>query len=1624
VVTPAKALEQIASVEVVDDLDRKKDGQLLLSPEDEKKLSDIRVELPELQNIVSEYLRLRASKTSPFNFFEENSVENTEDKKAFLKLSKEELRALFDETGRKMADKSAIKETIRERFLKEDVPLKEILEHVRIIKSLSDEIEKYEKDHTVAHEVHTDKVLEGTDCLSRSEINSHVKSLREDIEMYSGNWLKRKINKSKIAACRSSIEHLSDASKELIIEATKKPDRYKIEREESDERELIASKLKSLVVKRMSAGIDAMKRADMPMDGKDTEYFHGEILANLKKKIEATIASDRRAMDIPPETVAECLEIAKQALQLENGGSHWNDSYQLRVQIDNKIPGNYSVQNEFEHVMRREYYFTEIINFINNAPFTEETKPIIDAYKKCLDDLKGKRDYLYDVPADIRKLGSKITDAEPSEIVKNALDHIVNDGRDDLHFEDWDRLTGDPLWIERLGKEKIKYADNLLKREAGQYLRDLQKEEEEHQERDSVNKRERIGAKFIRFHTEEDTPLVVMNMYRDYGYNSPVRTMKVGTVKLLQSLSAETLERISASAPAGFMEAVNLIRANPEDFDHVVRDKDFKEVVGVSQEVDKFVGQMALHYLGSADVREQIFAACTLQGLSTWPPEAYEVIKQTLLKTQDQKLTAVLVKTCEARYDDPDSYGILLENFDVLSPTAKEKIRDKIPSILSHLVVTDHESVKDGFYSSLSAILGLPSGDIKRTLAVLYKMRQVNYSHRIDDETIVDAIKMSAVPGALEFLISFIEMGYSFKSVDKDALLEALPRASQVLSDYTFVNKLYPSSYLNNVIKEGKLRDAFEYFSDQIRYSNSYYDIYVKMEELVKSDTIDPVMMRKATDVIYVLRKDSFGADVSSEQFYAAILDTIDRPEKIKELRAILVDESIPESIRGIIKSEFFKLITMPDALVKIKIYTKIASDITRSPSQEIQRLREPLLRELISADDPVARYAEIENVFIKNNLPIAGRVYAIFEILYPTKKIEAMLSTSSSPVLKGVGPRRRSDIFYKDLLNVHIKSANRSLLQYIQFLTENEGLLSKVESIGPETLNSSEKKKLKILLDKFDTLFENSSLIQNDGTAKEVDLKERYEEIKKQLSVKEGQTLHERIAEMFLKPLNIDSLEEVKNISMEAIASADKRNRAQVEDTGGHFDLSAGDLLKGINDLYIENILQNGSVAREFLGADSASDATPFDTDVSMISEQDGKLGFAEKVDSSIARSYGKILFAIRDRGQFQHTKSGEKSSYEPGKFELFKTSVAGERHYGIRTGFPATEIDFIIEKGRVDDNVSDRVCHAIAENGYYVPIVNDGGEVIFTPQQFDEYRKIFSGLERFGGGAFVFEAHDDESIKNLKKEVRSNSVEVEKLNGNIRSEIESALKGSGITLKEEYSASIIGAELVDTGSTGRKTNLAGSFDFDFSLKLDEADFLNAAGLSGKIGKLLVAEEVDVKAHQNGYYQLRAKNVTGIGEAKFKKPIDIDIGFTRKSDLAVFGSHDAVREKLTWIESHIGKDAYETTIANILLAKEKLKEDHAYKKLEDGGLGGIGVENWILAHHGNIEQAFRSFRDAAYVGEKQLPLDEFAKKYKIIDPGVNVKFLRHDNFIQNLKPEGYKAMLEVIDKFLTSNKA
>lgn len=509
---------------------------------------------------------------------------------------------------------------------------------------------------------------------------------------------------------------------------------------------------------------------------------------------------------------------------------------------------------------------------------------------------------------------------------------------------------------------------------------------------------------------------------------------------------------------------------------------------------------------------------------------------------------------------------------------------------------------------------------------------------------------------------------------------------------------------------------------------------------------------------------------------------------------------------------------------------------------------------------------------------------------------------------------------------------------------------------------------------------------------------------------------LPDRIVRMYCGFIGINTVAEAKQYMQQKVEEANKRNRKNSR----NFKLEDGDLVKGIGRIdFLSKILQNGSLSKEYLGASAGSDATPLDTDVSMVRKN-------PSLASLEAKEYGPIFFVLKNRdNRFQITRNSpqiqreeDKNKIDLSKLELFYTGVLGTGHYGIRTGFASTEIDYIMVNGAYDK----RIGLEIAKNGFYIPVVTEEGNVLFTEEDYENIRSTMQGLSYYGTEEYKLSNNLYSNDSNeLAIQLLENASEVKEKKDAINEVIRQVLEKHNLKLKETIDGNLENGtvELIDTGSTGRGTNTPGDGDFDYIMRLDNQIILNSEEMN-QIKKELLEKfscENKVLTH-NGDFRLKGVKINGL-----KDPVDIDITFTEKTDKINYSTDMCVRDRLNSIKKQY-PNKYNQVIANILEAKKVLKEYECYKPnrgaIPQGGLGGVGIENWILQNGGSFQDAARNFLEQS----ENKSLEEYKNTHFIYDFGENHLAARinqypHDNFIYNMNESGYNKMKIALKEYL-----
>ena len=453
-----------------------------------------------------------------------------------------------------------------------------------------------------------------------------------------------------------------------------------------------------------------------------------------------------------------------------------------------------------------------------------------------------------------------------------------------------------------------------------------------------------------------------------------------------------------------------------------------------------------------------------------------------------------------------------------------------------------------------------------------------------------------------------------------------------------------------------------------------------------------------------------------------------------------------------------------------------------------------------------------------------------------------------------------------------------------------------------------------------------------------------------------------------------------------------------------------------------------------------------------------------------------GESSFVVTRSGQDNIEEADVVQARKEGKPEVYYIGFDHPDHYGIRVGFSMSLVSFFITDDTKIKNLFDNPSDArsdstpvsevtkleIALGGFYIPVVDrDSEKLIFTPDDYDTMRQQMSGLSHYRTGDYQFAPDSELELGELTLDKESLSAASMPSSSSTSDDAQGASSSSitipsTTTIIDQLPASMAETdrkhevinqaikqaitnipelnlsykdyldgdltenivEVINTGSTGRQTNAPGSGDFDYLARLDRSILNDPTKKQQITDALLTAfgRENDGSAIVNGNLRLKQVSIDGLAE-----PVDIDITFTQKTNKVQYPTDAALADRLTNIKNQ-SETKYQQVLANIIYAKQFLKAAGAYKPRRSpevkgiGGLGGVGIENWILQHGGSFKQAARDFLTVA---DNCSSFEDFCAHYPVWDYGENHKGIRskpHDNFVaDNMNPEGYERMKEAL---------
>ena len=788
----------------------------------------------------------------------------------------------------------------------------------------------------------------------------------------------------------------------------------------------------------------------------------------------------------------------------------------------------------------------------------------------------------------------------------------------------------------------------------------------------------------------------------------------------------------------------------------------------------------------------------------------------------------------------------------------------------------------------------------------------------------------------------------------------------------------------------------------------------------------------------------------------------------------------------------------------QIKWTASIMARLSNSNASELAERSEAFTRELLKLD--AAKIPEaldrIEDIYIHNHLPYVGKNYLVFRTMHPSPNLEDDFNFNNgriSPVLQqATGDLKsgkldqmlnsRDAIIVSDLLRASLGSNNRSIREYLATLKNGQTLLDQLSSgeLDWSTFNQPTSLMDKDTKANYDTLstfawhlatIYNSTLPgkehpyqlihqQPDQSTEDQSippnaLQTDLTNLTSLIKPNSRYTLADRAVRYFAHFVGIEDLAGAEQYMDNIVKEADARNRKTAEylATTKEPKLQPGDLVKGIGNVcYLSDIFQNGSIAGEYLGDASNSDATPLDTDLSVVLH--GEQTINQTMASMTANGYGDGLWTVlqsdRTAGEdrFIITRRGkseaDQSVYDLSvpdanfdrtdltqeeidrrlreiaeakrhrrealsKLEAFFTGAIGPDHYGIRTGFGMNEVSFCVtDSTRTDSTpVSEVTKLEIALNGFYVPIVDrDSEELIFTPADYDTMRQQMSGLSYYHTGDYQF-APDSElelpstrvgettipSTSTIIEEIPEGISDTDRKHAVINQAIKEAITNIpdlNLSYKDYLDGDLTEniVEMIDTGSTARQTNAPGSGDFDYIARLDRSILNDPTKKQQITDALLTAFGRENDGSTIVNGNLRLKQVSIDGLAE---PVDIDITFTQKTNKVQYSTDMALADRLTNIKEQ-SEHKYQQVLANIIHAKQFLKAAGAYKPRRSPEAKGIGGLGGVRIENWVLQHG-GSFKQAARdflaVADSCSSFEDFCAHYPVWDYGENHKGIR-----------------------------
>ena len=560
-------------------------------------------------------------------------------------------------------------------------------------------------------------------------------------------------------------------------------------------------------------------------------------------------------------------------------------------------------------------------------------------------------------------------------------------------------------------------------------------------------------------------------------------------------------------------------------------------------------------------------------------------------------------------------------------------------------------------------------------------------------------------------------------------------------------------------------------------------------------------------------------------------------------VKGILTQSLTKEDIETVLKfnnETIEALINVDESKQKDAI--KILDRLSRSNSAELRRIKEQMALQILEKKPETYEKTlnSIENIYLTSNIPDVGKLYLVFKELHPnllgedTKMQDA--SVGNIPSLKEATTSEKKNMIFTRLLMSTVESNSRNLRDYIETIEQGNEIFKKIRNgeVKAQNLAKNERETITKYNEILNFVYNQSN--KEEKRENVGDIEKDINELAKlfRMDIVKAE-MPDRLVRLFAHRAEIRSLAQSKKIMEKSREKADERNTEFSKRE--NINIEEGDFVKGIvNTEYFPSMLQRGILAKDFLGGNAMSDATPLDTDVEKVTKVgktlDETLKSLEVADGYISsvtdgKKLGKIMLVFsKDNFIETRNKNNEvsKENIELLKQDKDKKEVCHNfgTAYGISMGIGSENIKCIIA-----DKYVDKLGLEIALNGFYIPIVDNDGKVVYTKEMYNNFREKMQGLSHYGEKHFELDetARKPEMsgiIELVDRSMQNAKTKQEK----ILKTLEEAVIKNGYTLSDGRRIDLKPGfvEFVDTGSTSRGTNMPSDGDFDYMVKMDKA--------------------------------------------------------------------------------------------------------------------------------------------------------------------------------------------------------